>query len=139
MQCKNSRGQSGAGNFKKSKQSPEEQRIDRVQQHVVEVIAERVQVEESILDPEARVGQRIPLRQIPRVEPDVLESLQTQQRVIVRNVPVIVPDEVAPHCGKIADQRDERKKTGKEDCRSAFRCGLDHLWHRRLAYVLAFQ
>ena len=81
---------------------PKQDRIQRMEQDVDEVIAERLQLPEVVFRPEAGKGQRIILEGGPWFGPDLSQAVDRSECLVLRDVVVIIPDEPARSAGTYA-------------------------------------
>ena len=88
---------------------PDEDRVGAVQQHVDEVIAEGLDSPEVMLEPEAREGERVVLRDGAGLEPDAPEPVERPQRRVGRDVRVVVPDEARAQGWEVGRDDEERE------------------------------
>ena len=86
-------------------QPPEQERRAGVQQHVDEVVSERVEAPEAFLDPERREHHGVELLVRPGLRPDEAEAVEAVQRAVRGEIGVVVPDEA----------RGERRQKGRHD------------------------
>src|SRR5262245_53796553 len=107
-----------------AKHEPDEARIERMQQNVDEMVAERVHAPEVILRPEHGLQQRIVLGW-GRREPDCPQTIHRLQRSIGGHPHLVVPDESAPEGrnGGCHGQADDRSET--EEPAPSHRGGID--------------
>ncbi len=89
---------------KPREQPPDEQCVGRVQRDGDEVIAERVVTEEVPLDPEKRFVDRIVFGPTSGREPEFPQTVEVTHEWLVGNVPVVIPEPVAVHGGRVDPQ-----------------------------------
>src|SRR5207302_9830305 len=108
---------------------PDEDRVGGVQEHVDEVVAEGVETPEMVIQPEAREGERVVLRDGARFEPDAPEPVEAPQRRVGGDVGIVVPDEPGAEGGKV--RRDDEESEGQRGRRATAGDGWAACGYRR--------
>ena len=113
MQREDASGQPRAAHMQQSKNLPDEQRIADVQRQVHELVAQRVELPDRILDAKARVDQRKILRARRKWrKPYLAKSVRRTQQRICGDVIIIVPDEPAAQRRQIGADRHHQDRQG---------------------------
>ena len=122
--------QPGSGRLKARQQSPQQQRIDEMQDHIDKVITSRIQPPQPAFHPERGIDQGpvmpFPELQVSGRKPDPPHSERIAQHFCVGHHPV-VPDETAPEHGRrIADgsQQDQGQDPRQSPARHFPRAGV---------------
>ena len=92
-------------------QPPQQERGDRMQEDVFQMVAERILSVELMVKPEAGVRDRIILLRRARFEPDAAQASQRAQGQIGGHIDIVVPDEPGAQDREInqTDQQQERQ------------------------------
>src|SRR5664279_129207 len=99
MERENSGREPRTGNAQTHQQTPDEKRVRNVQSKIYDVIPERIETPEHVLNPECRINQREILRRCIERKPDALQSVRGRQERVARQIHVIVPNESAVQGG----------------------------------------
>ncbi len=113
MHGKDRRGQPGAGNSESFQQPPQQHRAERVQQHIHQVIAQRVRPPQPPFQPQGRGGHREVIRR-GGGEPQSGQAIGLEDQRIAPQERVIVPDKSgAPH-RQVGDQSGNHEQRAQE-------------------------
>ena len=104
MHGEDRRRQPRSGKLEERQDAPQEHDPEGVQKDVDDVVADRLELPELVLDPEGRVDHRVVLGCRAEIEPDPLQPLHRAQRGILDDVIVVVPDESVVQDGPIGHQ-----------------------------------
>src|SRR5262245_30411660 len=88
---------------------PEQENRPGVQEQVRQMVWPRAIAEDRVLGPEARVGEGVVLLIGEGVGPDPEQSMKRAERLVRRDVPVVVPDESVPERRQVDHDRQEQK------------------------------
>ena len=99
-----------AGNAQTHQQTPDEKRVRNVQSKIYDMISERIETPQRVLNPECRINQREILRRRIERKPDAPQSVRGRQERVTSQIHVIVPNEPAVQGGQICGDRQEDKK-----------------------------
>jgi hypothetical protein len=74
-----------------------------MQYYVDQMIAERIQLPETILHPEGGMDHGVVLGHRADLEPDFMQSLETSQGLVLSNIGIVIPDKAATYRRNISD------------------------------------
>ncbi len=103
-----------AGNSEPEQHAPEQHGAHRVQQHVDQVVAERVLSPQTPLEPEHAGGQREVVRR-RRGEPELAEAVGSVDERVLRQEDAIVPDEPGAAHRRVGEQRRADDQDGRKE------------------------
>jgi len=113
MQGEEGGRQPGSRHWQSLQDHPHQGGVEAVQQNVHEMIAQRVQSPELMLQPERGINQRKILRLGVGGKPDFMQTVGIRQHWIIGDVFVIIPDVAAPQGGQISCQRRYDEQPGQ--------------------------
>ena len=126
-----------AGDFQPPKDSPQQHRRPRVKQQVYHPISKSVILPDMMLDPERRERQRVVLNSPRRDFPDFLQPRGIEQRMVVGDVLVIIPQKRAVDRRPKRHQRDQRQHRRPEIPVSPRSRIVRHGDHKRLDFLIS--
>ena len=110
MEREQRRRNEGAADAHPAEHEREKNRVGHVEGHVDQVVAERVESPELVVDPKARVEHGIVLRRVAGVQPDPRKTARVAKRRVPFDVQGIVPEKLACHRRPVGpgDRNDDR-------------------------------
>src|SRR3954470_5313208 len=90
-----------AAHLQSAENVPDEEGVEQVEHDIHEVIPERTECPDVVLEPEAREDERIVLDVRTEMGPATPQSLDSPQGEIVRHIDVVVPDEPTVEGGEV--------------------------------------
>ena len=114
MQGEYRRREPGSGDRQTAQHEPQHHRRDRVKDDVGDVVARRIELPDTVFDPEGGEHHGVVLNRCSEVGPDPLQTVRAVQERILGDVARIVPDVGTAHGRQIRQQYGKHDHGGRQ-------------------------